>query len=142
MLGLVDGEYRRTPTLVVAEGTLLVAFQGSVGLCQCGKRAEEYRNAGTDQKKPNQFAHLFPSHTESGWSKDSSQSLRSSTNSLAAWVSLDLPDVTPQSNQHDRNSNQAHAESDTTLIALNHRGLPGLQIAGGDLQADLNIRIH
>src|ERR1035437_944726 len=66
MLGLVDGEYRRTPTLVVAEGTLLVAFQGSVDLCQRGQRAEKYRNAGTDQKKPNQFAHLFPSHRESG----------------------------------------------------------------------------
>ena len=66
MLGLVDGEYRRSPTLVVAEGALLVAFQGSVGLCECGKRAEKYRNAGTDQKKPNQFAHLFPSRRESG----------------------------------------------------------------------------
>src|ERR1035441_7972359 len=66
MLGLVDGKYRRGPTLIVAEGALLVAFQGSVRLCECGKRAEKYRNAGTDQKKPNQFAHLFPSREEAG----------------------------------------------------------------------------
>ena len=61
MLGLVDGEYRRTPILIVACGALLVALQGPVDLRHCGQRAEEYRNAGTDQKKPNQFVHLFPS---------------------------------------------------------------------------------
>src|ERR1017187_4693425 len=79
MLGLVDGQYRRWPILIVADGTLLVAFQGSVDLCQRGERAEKYRNAGTDQKKPNQFAHLCPSCTESGLSKNGSQSLRSCT---------------------------------------------------------------
>src|ERR1039457_3108745 len=57
-------------------------------------------------------------------------------------LALNLPDVQPQSGQHDCNGDQAHPESDTTLIALNHRGLPGLQVAGGDLQSDLNIRIH
>jgi hypothetical protein len=66
MLGLVDGEYRRTPIRIVADGALLVAFQRSVDLCQCGQGAEKYRNAGTSEKKPNQFAHLFPSLRESG----------------------------------------------------------------------------
>src|ERR1035438_10028925 len=55
---------------------------------------------------------------------------------------LNLPDVQPKSRQHNRNGNQAHSESDTTMIALNPRGLPSLQVAGGDFQADLNILIH
>jgi hypothetical protein len=66
MLGLVDGEDRLAPILIVANGAFLVAFQGSVDLCRCGERAEECRDAGTNQKKPNQFAHLFPSRGESG----------------------------------------------------------------------------
>jgi hypothetical protein len=57
-------------------------------------------------------------------------------------LTFNLPDVQPKPNQHDRNRNQAHSESDTTLIALNHRGLPGLQVAGGKFHADLNILIH
>ena len=66
MLGLIDGEYRRWPILVVADGALLVAVQGSVGLCECGEGAEKYRDAGTDQRKPNQFAHLLPLPRKSG----------------------------------------------------------------------------
>jgi len=66
VLGLIDGEDWLTPILIVACCALLIAFQGSVDLCRCGVRAEECRYAGTHQKKPNQFAHLFPSHRESG----------------------------------------------------------------------------
>src|ERR1019366_319360 len=48
MLGLVDGEYRRTPILIMADGALLVPFQGPVDLCHCGYRADEYRSDGAD----------------------------------------------------------------------------------------------
>ena len=41
---------------------------------------------------------------------------------------LDLPDEDPKSGQHDRDSDQAKSESDTTLVALNHRVLAGLLI--------------
>ena len=50
MLGLVDGEDRLAPRLIVAHGALFIAFQGSVDLRQCGPRAEKYRKACTDQK--------------------------------------------------------------------------------------------
>src|ERR1035437_718093 len=48
MLGLVDGEYWRSPVLIVADGALLVAFQRPVDLCHCGYRADEYRSDGAD----------------------------------------------------------------------------------------------
>jgi len=62
MLGLVDGEDRRSPILVVAHGALLVAFERSVNLRQGEPWPEEHRKAYTDQKEPGSFAHLFLSY--------------------------------------------------------------------------------
>src|ERR1039457_3251789 len=60
----------------------------------------------------------------------------------AEYLALDLPDEQPKPSQHNRNGNQAHPQSDTTLVALNHRVLAGLLILGGDFEAGLDILVH
>src|ERR1039458_2644810 len=60
----------------------------------------------------------------------------------AVYLALDLPDEQPKPSQHNPNGNQAHPQSDTTLVALNHRVLAGLLILGGDFEAGLDILVH
>jgi len=61
MLGLVNGEGRLCPALVVARGAFLVAFQRMVDFRQRGSQAEERHEACANQEQPSESAHLEPS---------------------------------------------------------------------------------
>src|ERR1035437_2427675 len=59
----------------------------------------------------------------------------------ALGLALQLLDIEPKPDQHERNGDETHAKTDAAMVALNHRVLAGLQVRVGDLHAGLNILI-
>ena len=59
------------------------------------------------------------------------------------WVSgLNLLDVQTKADQHDPDRHNGRSQPKSTIVALRHGFLSGLQVFGGDVQSGTDILLH
>ena len=55
---------------------------------------------------------------------------------------FNFSDVQPETSQHDRNGDEADAETDAAIVALHHGLFADFQVRGSNFHARLNVCIH